>query len=223
MDYVRLNGIYHSNIIQTLRQYHFKHFGFDFRPKSLNFTQLYKVVDMINENSRSSDSFYLQFANEKDFVIIEILKNIFQNTQILKTQLLLEFSDLQLLTYYESFEQGFVWHLSTQLPYQQIVKSEYLKKLVIPLGLLEGLESSGTLYSLLEEIYSLKATFNESLEIELEGNWNHQLKSSLLDFYHFNGYVLTINNQVEDGYQKINLMNLSTQLTFTKNNLNIGM
>lgn len=73
---LRLEGPILPGTIHAAYQEGITHYLLDFRPRSLNFIQLYKVQEILQQFKNHFVSFYLLFENEKDFVIGKILEDL---------------------------------------------------------------------------------------------------------------------------------------------------
>ena len=66
---MRVTGLYDQRTIQLLKENKIYSLGFDLRPKSLNFIQSYRLIELLKEVQLGE--VYLHFENEKDFIGID--------------------------------------------------------------------------------------------------------------------------------------------------------
>ena len=214
---VRVNGVYHSSIINHLSAIGTSHFSFDLRPMSLNFTQSYKIKEMMEHTSSSLKHFYLHFENEKEFMINEILSDI--SVARGQSSLMLEFSGKDQLDYYESFKTPYIWHYDEDVTLDAIPNTQYLKKISFDQLFIERLLQFGKLYELFGNI--IKLIGNKGVEIEISANWDSAMMETIIDFYPVTSLNFEINNKVERSYRQIDLQLVTGHIEHTKRSLNI--
>ena len=92
---IRVDGIYDLKTLETARSLGLNLFQFDFRPKSFNFLQQHVFLDMLSKGVLSSETFFLRYSNEKNFVIFKMLEDLKSMIPLEKNsdQVFLEFSD----------------------------------------------------------------------------------------------------------------------------------
>jgi hypothetical protein len=236
---LRIEGIYDSRTFQFLRAQGVGHFSFDLRPRSSNFIQIQKVVEMLEhalplgidgsqQNMQAPCSFYLHFENEKDFVVHHILNEI-QNVvgKAAMENLYLEFSDTEGAQYYSQFQRPFFWHYNERANFfQDIVHSPLLAGVCVgPLGLSKkfGIESLLSIWHNLN--VSLVGNPGGQKTIVVQSEWTDEVAAFLLEQQHFNisdGAVfskrhkvlqsLLIDSQVEVCYRNVDLGRLRGHL-----------
>ncbi|MBF0367332.1 MAG: hypothetical protein HQK50_17285, partial [Oligoflexia bacterium] len=105
----------------------------DFRPKSFNFLQQYRFLEIMDSALYLGQTYFLHYENEKDFVVAKMLNDfasLAKGSVNLKDQLLLEFSDVREVEYYESFGMPFFWHYQLCRGREEILRSPKLKGVV---------------------------------------------------------------------------------------------
>jgi hypothetical protein len=212
---LRVSGIYNPDIIQYLRQYNISHFSYDFRPTSFNFTQAYRVKEMLETAGSPLDTISIQFADEKDFVISEILKDIKSSS---KGEVLLEFSGKHPLDFFEQFETPYIWHFNELVNIDNLSELKYLSKISFDHIFLERLMQFGDLFDFLGKMTTLLKE-NQSLEIHLD--WDTSVMETLIDFFNFDSLCFEINNKVETSYRTPDLKLFSAHIEHTKRSLDI--
>ena len=212
---LRVSGIYNPEIIQYLRQYSISHFTYDFRPLSFNFTQAYRVKEMLETVGSPLDSVSLHFADEKDFVISQILKEVKESSQ---GEVLLEFSGRDPLNFFEQFETPYIWHFNELVNIDNLSELKYLSKISFDHLYLERLMQFGELFNFLGKITAILKE-NQSLEIHLD--WDTPVMETLIDFFNFDSLCFEINNKVEASYRNPDFKLVSTHIEHTKRSLDI--
>lgn len=214
---VRVNGVYHSSIINHLSAIGISHFSFDLRPVSLNFTQSYKIKEMMEQTTSSLKTFYLHFENEKDFMINELLKDL--NASRGQANIMLEFSGRDELEFYESFNTPYLWHFNEDINLETLTKTKNLKKISFDQLYIERLLQFGKLYDLFGDI--IKLIGDKKIELEISANWDSAILETIIDFYPITSLNFEINNKVERSYRQIDLQLVTGHIEHTKRSLNI--
>jgi hypothetical protein len=212
---LRVSGIYNPELIQYLRQYNISHFSYDFRPTSFNFTQAYRVKEMLESVGNPLDCISLHFADEKDFVIYEILKDVKLSAQ---GEVFLEFSGKHPLEFFEQFETPYIWHFNELVNIDKLGELKYLSKISFDHLFLERLMQFGDLFDFLGKITSILKD-NQTLEIHLD--WDTAVMETLIDFFNFDSLCFEINSKVETSYRTPDLHLVSTHIEHTKRSLDI--
>ncbi len=184
---------------------------------SLNFTQSYKIKEIMEQTSSSLKHFYLHFENEKEFMINEILSDI--SSARGQSSLMLEFSGKDQLDYYESFKTPYIWHFDEDVKLDAIPNTQYLKKISFDQLFIERLLQFGKLYELFGNI--IKLIGNKGIEIEISANWDSAIMETIIDFYPVTSLNFEINNKVERSYRQIDLQLVTGHIEHTKRSLNI--
>lgn len=213
---MRIGGVYHSSIIRHLSASGVNHFTFDLRPRSLNFTQIYKIKEMIEENNNSLNHFYIHFENEKDFMITGSLEDI-ENARG-QSSIHLEFSGADELSFYEQFERPYVWHFNENISLDAISKTKYLKKISFDQLYIERLLQFGRLYELFGKI--IESIGDKKIDFEINASWDSAVMETLIDFYPITTLCFEINNKVESSYRQIDLHLVQGHIEHTKRTLN---
>lgn len=217
MKSLRISGLYNKETLESLFLQNVTRLGFDQRPLSLNFIQGHVIESCLKED-RAQNSYYLQFCNEKEFVINALVEKL-EELVTRENAFILEFSDEMPLHYYESFRRPFLWHLKTTSDYKKILESKWLETISLDNELLNELEKNHELYPFLNEIF--KMCHENGKKIELNLNWNSDVSSSLIDFYQFDTIHFAINPLVESSYRHVDFSLLSSSLIHTKSILEI--
>jgi hypothetical protein len=213
----RVEGIYDKRTIERLKDLKLKDLSFDFRPRSFNFLQKHLLNDLLDEVS-SSDTVYLHFENEADFVIKSILETA--KEKCTKENIILEFSGDQTAEYYNSFEQGFCWTYNPESKnIDEILSSKYLKGLVIPFSIINQEHQKGTIHKFSKEIHAkiINLLNLESGKLVLSMDWDSNLFSSIVQYFDFDLISIPINNKIEVCYRNVNLSKMQDQVSYLQN------
>lgn len=208
---VRVNGIYDLRTIKELIKLQVKHIGFDFRPKSFNFIQIYKVEEFIKDIDGHFEKIYLHFSDEKDFMIQKIIQDILK-TGITKEQIVLEFSDSLNQEFYEQFGINYIVHLDKDL--RNLERTKLLKGISLHSAHLEEIIKSDQFPSFVNEVYTfypyLKS--DQTIELHLDMNWDSEPYTCYSEYLKPEFIIYSINPLIEVCYRNVNLPKLDSYL-----------
>lgn len=220
MKSIRVDGIYNIETYKKLREIGVNAYSFDFRPRSLNFLQQYRFMELL-ETSDGLGSFYLHYAYEPDFVIQKMVVDLKTNHSEIFEQILLTFSDTQALDFYEKFKMNFAVEFQSDEQINRLIESPLLKEVIINYSDLEMHHGQGNVIQFLQKIFQLKSNRTD-LQLSLRLNWDFDRIDSIFDFFQFDQYIVSINQQIESQYRQVDLQKLhqsidiiAQQLTFS--------
>lgn len=222
---VKIDGIYDGRTIKELNRLRITHQSFDFRPKSFNFLQGYKLLELLEEHYLPQNFYYLHFQGEKEFVVRSILndlnKTLLKRNPFLDTGLervRLEFSDVRERSFYESFNLPYYWHYDPSVSVASYLGSHLLKGIVLSYSLLEGLQRQGTIYNFAQNLtQQIFMSGNQHLEIIVHLDWDADIFPSLFDLFDVCTISLPVNNKIEVCYRNVDVTKLSTNVEHYKN------
>lgn len=214
---IRVSGIYNPQMIQYLKQFGINQFTFDFRPTSFNFTQGYRVKEILEATCVSKDTFYLHFADEKEFMITEVLKDI-NSLGRTEVNTCLEFSGRSSLISYETFKTPYIWHFNELVSIDLLADLKYLKAISFDQIYLERLLQFGELFNFLTKI---EACLRDDQYLEINLDWGNLPMETAVDFFRFKSINFEINNSVEVSYRNPNLNLVANHIEYTKRSLNL--
>ena len=214
MDYrFRIEGIYDLKTLHLLEASKIREFTFDFRPKSFNFIQIYLFKELLNSGVLFKN-IYLQFSNEKEFIIDEIVKEI---PQELKDRAYLDiigdydFSKLPL---------SFYWNFDLERDWRSILKERNLKGLIFPYELLARLNDQNRFIDFIKLFYEqINLAGRNDLDIYLAIDWDSDIFPSLLDMMNFNGLSMPVNSKIEVAYRQLDGVKFTNSFNDVKYNL----
>lgn len=220
MRRLRIDGVYDLRTLETLKEQEIKDFTFDFRPLSFNFLQQYKFMEFVESlsqtHSLSQSQLFCHFSNEsKD--VVEKIKNDYLE-QYPRDNFQLEFSDIQDVEYYKSFETDFIWHYQNIANARDIVKISSLRGLVLDYQFLAELHEQNLLDAFYNNFYQLirhKIT-TPGFKIILQADWDSDFFPSLFDFFDFHLLSLPINSKIEVCYRNVDLNKVGQNIHFYK-------
>jgi hypothetical protein len=216
---LKIQGIYNSELLRIVTEKDVCDVVFDFRPRSFNFIQLYKVEEILKEYQGDllSLNVCLLFSSEKDFVIKKALEDI--SKIVPKDNLFLEFDDLSEGSFYNQFKTPFICHYYDSLNLAELSKQENLDTLKIANDIIQRLEIEGKLFAKLTEISEISK--KEDFKIELELNWNSSISESIFDFFDIAKVSFSINSLIEKSYRQVDIDLFINQLIQVKSSLAI--
>jgi hypothetical protein len=209
-----LKGVCNSSTILQTQSSNLAQIGFDLRPKSFNFTQGYKIKEMI-EGIPPNQSISLMYEDEKDFLVKEVSKDI-RTSLVDGQELFLEFTGRTPLAELEKLNLDYIWHYQDQERIRNIADTNHLKRIVFRHSDLEYLNSRGELHG----FFNLFSDYFDKIMIEIQVDWNSEIIYSI--FEHFNIPIISveITNLIEVGYQNPNCDLINTFIKSIETNIN---
>jgi hypothetical protein len=105
---IRIDGVYDFKTIEIFIQEGVTDFVFDLRPRSLNFLQHYKLIEIISRFKNMPINWYLHFSNEADFIINKFITDVDRVLAgTVGNNVFLEFSDEKDFSWYEQFNKKY--------------------------------------------------------------------------------------------------------------------
>ena len=201
---LKINGVYDLNTIRHLKILNVNDFVFDFRPRSLNFIQIQKVYEILNQLSPINTNIFFRFEDEKNYVVEHTL-NVLNEHLKSSWNYSLCFSGLAIFESYESHSTPYYWAYTelVELPKEPL---KYLKGIVFDYTFLEQQMQFGNLFDLIKKI---KSSFGETIQLEFISNWNQPIMETITDFIDFKFNNFEINSDVELSFRNIDLNSLN--------------
>ncbi|MDA8793290.1 hypothetical protein N9N67_08590 [Bacteriovoracaceae bacterium] len=220
---LRVKGLYDLQTFNLFKSQQVKSFGFDLVPLSFNFIQCYQLVNILQKESDKNDLIYLQFKDDKDFVIKSILDEV-QYVRSKLNNVFLEFKKMRDVEFMEKFQIDYVVHISSMSELKELLKAQKLKGISLDKYFLDRLQMQnafGEFFDFLEDFEKrMSKQRSQPILIELNSNWNDSLEHSIYDFFNINQVCLEINSQVEEDYRQVNAPKVISLLnSFQKNQL----
>ena len=204
---IKISGIYDKRTLDHLRMHNVNSFGFDFRPKSMNFIQGH-VLNQLQGHLSEFDNIYLHFENDPDFMVENILDH-FQDTNLSP---ILTFSGTQGIQYYEKFKDPFIWFYDEKVKFTDIIKSEYCKGIYFSLEYLRMLHEQGVFHNFVSNFYSSLYKIRNELNLYLKVESLIYLFPTLFEYFDFYHVDYTLNSEVEVCYRNVDMKKLNSQI-----------
>lgn len=198
--------------------------GFDFRPRSFNFLQQYRFLELVEKIYSPEQKIYLRYENEKDFIVSKMLDDVQElllkkfSTEEKGRRICLEFSDLQEKDYYEAFNWPFYWHYQNSPLVAQLSQSPGLKGIILPYSYLHNLHETMRFQSFVSSFFQIfgNRLAQDDFELILEIDWNSNIFPSLFEFFDFSLLSLPVNEKIETHYRNVDLNKIKSNLPYYK-------
>src|SRR5690606_7524370 len=134
----KVDGIYDIRTVNQLLDLGVTRFSFDLRPRSLNFVQHYRVIEIVKQiGLRPKIVFCFHFADEHPMLIEKFIEDLSSAAAITKEQwsgdqLELEFSGREDFGFLDTFNVPYRWHLFKGASWSKAAKAKNLKGIVLP-------------------------------------------------------------------------------------------
>ncbi|MCP4913993.1 MAG: hypothetical protein GY909_12855 [Oligoflexia bacterium] len=199
----QVNGIYDQRTIKALKELGVCRFGFDFRPRNLNFIQQHNLMNIAKE-FLGDETVIFTFENEKDFIIEKIVgdfKNEYSN------DFFLSFSCDQEVEFYQNLKHPFYILYRPWFKVNDFYQIENFKGFIFDEVFLEELSLSNKLDSFASNFLGHWHPFETKKEGELllDMKWNSELSASIDFYFDFHFKQLNISNEVETCFRNVNL------------------
>lgn len=224
MTKIKLSGLINESSFALAERLGIDHLGLDLRPKSFQFIQEYKLIELIKENFRTECFYYLHFYEEKDFVIKQFLEDLDRELKEtsgylgLASHFRLEFSDRERSSFYDSFGVPYIWHLRDDVLLVDHLNAKNLDGVVLAFETLEKLQLTGELDSFYQDfLVELSRVKKErTIKCYLDCDWDSNLFPSLLRVMTIDFMALTLNSKVEISYRTLDEEKLESSLSYIK-------
>ena len=193
-----------------------EHFGFDFRPRSFNFIQTYRLVEIIREHFSLRHTYDLHFCGEKDFVISKIVADmdhqlVDQSGRNIWDHARLEFSDTEEIAFYDQFNAPFILHYHQGLQWEKISKAKNIMGLVIPYPYLLELHEKNEFTQFIMRFNQEKQRHMPHGDMYLTLDWGANIFPTLFEFLDVGVFDLPVNWKLESGYRKIDPVKFNSE------------
>jgi hypothetical protein len=206
---IKFNGIYDKRTVKFLNENHIFDFSLDFRPRSLNFIQIHLAQKITMLNTLSN--FYLEFDNERDFIIKKVVEDLLVHTP--KERLFLEFSDHQDSHFYEQFNCPYYLNIdSLSKITPSFLCGSNLKGVIFDGRFLASQHQNGTFASFVNSFYTIIKNNSIDLEICLFRDWTLDLFPSIDAYFDFDKICLPINSNIEKCFRNVDLNKIGSEL-----------
>ncbi len=213
----RVHGIYDLNTLTVLKKRDYFLFGFDFRPRSFNFLPQHNFLTLLENSYSPIHKYFLHYENEPDFVTMKMVNDLrafFAKKGEPMDSIILEFSDVRPLEFYQNFKLPFIWHFSEDSKLaRDILNDPLCVGAVIDLTNEKKLVNAEiqTRINNLYRIWSKSKNVKE-MQLILLFDWKTQLNQC--DFVTNEHLTIShpINSQVEICYRNVDLVRLNNNL-----------
>jgi hypothetical protein len=215
---IRVDGIYDLKTLETARSLGLNLFQFDFRPKSFNFLQQHIFLDMLSKGILPSETFFLHYSNEKDFVILKMLEDLKGVISSGKSsdQVFLEFSDERESSYYDQFDVPFYWSFNLGKSIEEVLKTYNLRGIIWDLSLMEDIHQRYGLENFLPHFLDQYGENIRRMKLQMVLRVGRSLKllPLLFQLLPFDFISLPIDSSLELSYRNVNFEHFKKEVHF---------
>ena len=220
---LRVEGIYNSETLKSLRDEGLSHFLFDFRPRSFNFIQIYVLEEIMKQHFNYSDNYILLFKDEPEFVVNKILDDIEKSVTENNPQALgidnikLEFWDQKDTEYYDSFEKGYTVLFDPRLDVKSLLSSRYFEGFVFSSAWLKSLHEKNSFIPVMTEFLKVYyADKNNRKKLCLKIDDVEDLFPSLSEYLDSDLKSFSIDQNLEVSYRHVDYPRLKQFLSYVQ-------
>lgn len=139
-----IHGVFDATTLKTLQALNVTRVGFDLRGKSLNLIPFHVLKSLIPHMNFKGH--YLTFENDKATTIESFLNLLGPD----KNKFEIEFRDALPASFYANIKHHFTWFFNPDADWENILRLEHLKMLVLPVKYQEIYQSLPALWQLIE-------------------------------------------------------------------------
>lgn len=212
MMFLKIDGIYDVKTINQLLDLGVKRFSFDMRPRSLNFIQHYRVLEIVEQIGLAGDKvFCFHFGNEFPMLLEKFITDLGARTGASQDdwqsgKIQLEFSGREDFAAMDDFEVPYRWHFYRGTNWSEVAKAKNLRGLVLPFEYLEDCLEDGSLNKFCMNLHTTFA----NCEFHLSRDWGANVFPSLVDLFDFKDVALPIDTNVETCFRNVDASKLAS-------------
>lgn len=205
MMFPKVDGIYDLRTLQQLVELGVRRFAFDLRPRSLNFIQHYRTIEIVSQATLAAQKqFYFHFADENTLLIQKFLDDLAAQTGITQEdwnqgRVQLEFSGREDFSVMDTFGVPYRWFMHAGADWANIKRAQNLRGLILPFEYLEDAHEKGSISHLCANLY----TNFPNQTFHLARSWGANVFPSLTDLFDFEDIALAINHEVEVCFRNV--------------------
>lgn len=208
---MRITGLYDQRTIQLLKEQKIYSIGFDLRPRSLNFIQTHRLLELLKDVDLGS--VYLHFENEKEFIIEDILKRV---KDVYGGKLVLEFTDHQSKDFYDQFKLPYMLSFDGHRGDLKGSCGEYFCGFSFDYDYFEGIHMRGYFESWVTEYYRTISFLGRQIQHHLIRQWDSDIFPSLNELLDFDYVSLPICSEVEVCFRNVDLKLFEKQVDYIR-------
>jgi hypothetical protein len=215
MHYI-LNGVYDLRTLKFLKNEGFKSFGFEFNPRSFNFIQEYKFLELYKNVLDEFDTVFLHFISSDDLMISKLILDMkiirpMENVFFVFDNITLQIAD------YEIYFIAIYNHNLTR----SLLDSNYFKGLILDHSIIEDTYNQAVLQNFCSNLMlRFPIIFNDDFKLILNLQWTDNIISSMFDFLEINAIQFNLNSDVEICYRNVDFTKLKSEFSLKKKYLN---
>lgn len=198
-------GVYDQRTLNFLLEKGVGHISFDFRPRSLNFIQEYRLLEIIKD--QLGFSLILRFENEKDFIIKKILQSV---EGVFSGKVYLHFSGEEETGFCDSFKAPYFKTLRRLEEFNG--PGSFQQGIVFPYQSFAGQMSSSHFENQLTKFYQKLGRNSLNFLQILEGDWDTDFAPTVSELLDLDILQLSINDKVEICFRNVDLNKIDTAL-----------
>lgn len=212
---IRVDGIYDKRTLNFLEEKGLFQVSFDTRPKSLNYIQEYRLIELLRDcNSESITLIIDSFSKDMVSHCIREVSKVFRGSVSLEVRGLLPFNVNELETPftvdYELFNER-----------NDLFEGNYFKGYSIDYLYLDHLYHNGKFGEWVQRFFISNRNISLNMEVNIRMDWDSDIFPSLSEYFDFATYSLPIGEKVETCYRNADLRKIEKNITFVQNHLSL--
>lgn len=177
----------------------------------MNFIQTHRIIDLLKDIELGT--VYLQFENEKEFIIQDILKRV---KDVYGGKLILEFTDLQSKEYYDQFDLPYLLSFDGHRGDLKGSCGDHFCGFTFDYDYFEGIHMRGYFDAWVTEYYRTISFLQRQIQHHLIRRWDSDIFPSLNELLDFDYVSLPICSEVEVCFRNVDLKLFEKQVDYIR-------
>lgn len=203
-------------------------FAFDFRPKSFNFLQLHRLLELLKAAYSPLHRYFLIYQDEKSMVVQKMIEDVSLLAQregsardMSLSNFFLDFRGAEDASYCSSFGLPYFLEYSHRPGLRAALGSSWARGVNLPYGMVATAYEQRTLDSMARNFAQLLhgAGRKSPLEVVLTCDWDADLFASFFELLEVDGLSMPVNPKIEVCYRNVDLAKLRSGLSFMQGTL----
>ncbi len=203
-------GVYDLRTLSFLKNQGIQYLSFDLRPRSLNFIQEYRLLEILKD--QVGFILILRFENEKDFIIKKILEAV---KATYEGEILLHFSGEEETIFCDQFNCPYLKTLRRLEEFEG--PGVFQKGIVFPYFSFEDKFHSPSFEQDVAKFYSKLGKRSLDFLQVLEGDWDSNFAPSVSNLLDLDILQFSINDKVETCFRNVDLNKVESALKVLPN------
>lgn len=205
---IKIDGIYDKRTLKLLKSKNFRHFGFDFSPRSFNFIQEHIFLSDLIPLLDTNDKISLHFDRSNDPMIKKVIEDL-GSVGIKKENIYLECEIWPVAPQ----ELGINYYIKFNHEIDiQLLNDRLFAGLIFEFAFFEDLKQKKVINNFVTNFYTRFSTYLADKEVVLKMDWDQNIFPTLFEYFEFDKISLPINSKIEICYRNVDLKKMTDEM-----------